>query len=203
MWWIWGVPQYFILQLVFQYIFHEGAPKKSHAPEDGSERTFRRSLLMVFKEFRILWPLLDCFCSRVKPTVSLDNSALRVTSHYSLDSHVPWMTGGLHTVSPLRRWLAPLSQMAAAGDGNSGAVAVFFGVARLKRADLLLAALCGSGIKGGTVVWGLTNHDNVLGRHFKRRGRGPAGSAHFLFSWSLNANVIGQSWASVRQPWSN
>lgn len=153
MWWIrnlkrhqLNVPQYFILQLVFQYIFHEGVPKKPPVTEEGSERTFRGlsddHSSCFFKEFRTLQLFF--------PGWSPDSpSALRVTSHYSLDRHVPWMTRGLQTVPSLLRWLAPLSQMAAAPheteEQQNSSVPLF----RFKRSSSTSLCLCGS----GTEAW--------------------------------------------------
>lgn len=76
-------------------------------------------------------------------------------------------------VSRLRRWLAPLSQITAAGDRNSGA------------ADFVCAAgLIQAALWAAKVTWCLRNHDNVLGGHFKHGGGGlgPAGSAPSLGS---------------------
>lgn len=177
MWWIRNlkqhklqVPQYFKIQLVFQYIFHKGAPEKSHVAEEGSERTFRRSILLFLYRIQDIPAVFRLvFSSSVKSRVSPDNSALSVTSHYCLDSHVPWMTSGLQTLSLLLRWWAPLSQMAAAGDRNSGA-ANFCCAAGLKQAALRLCACVAGTRRGGKVAWCLRDHDNVLGGHFKHEG---------------------------------
>lgn len=194
MWWIgslkehkFQVPQYFILQLVFQYIFHEGGSKEISCHwgrvREGFQRTFRRSILLFLSgdTTAIFW-LFFFLPFSVKSRVSPDNVALSMTSHYCLDGQVPWMTSGLQTVSPLLRWLAPRPQKAAAGDGNSQA-ANFFCAAGWKHAALCMCSRDRKGGKGDLMPekpW-----QCVGWPFFKICRRGPLGSARFLLPWSV------------------
>lgn len=137
MWWIgnlkehkFQVPQYFILQLVFQCIFHEGGSKEISCHwgrvREGFQRTFRRSILLflsgditaIFRQF--FFSSLHCEVQSV-PWQRCPEHDIPLLS---------WRSGAVDdqrspAVSPLLRWLAPRSQKAAAGDGNSQAANVF------------------------------------------------------------------------------
>lgn len=194
MWWIgnlkehkFQVPQYFILQLVFQCIFHEGGSKEISCHwgrvREGFQRTFRRSILLflsgditaVFRQFFFFFPSVwspECPLTTV-PWAWHPITVLTVRCR-----GWPAVSSGFPTAEVISttvpegsswRWKQPSSK--------------FLLCSRLKTRSSVHVQQDRKGGKGGLVPekpW-----QCVGWQFFKICRRGPVGSTRFLLPWSV------------------